>query len=355
MANPKHVAIVRKGAAAIEKWRRNNKDEFLNLGGADLHKCQLSRVDLAGAYLSYANLTLANLSGSNLAGAHFCDAILTGANLSDADLSRTDLTLANLKLVELSRANLSESKLTGAVLYLPDISEGTVSLKHAIMRNTALISCDMNDFEGLETVKHEGQSDIDTSTLFLSYVAAGMRFANGIESFFLNAGVPKKLLDSLPEIVAGIEYCNCFVCYGEPDKSFAERIVRDLKAKGAQCWIYSLDSTPGKRTWPEINQRRREAERMIVLCSAPSLIRDGVKKEIEEQIDEESDKMIPISLDNVWNEEGFTVKRGQHDLKPFLMERNYADFCDPTKYDASLDRLLKGLKRSGKPSRKSKE
>jgi len=355
MANPKHVAIVRKGAAAIEKWRRNNRNGILNLIGADLHECQLSRANLAGANFLYASLALADLSGSNLAGAQLLGATLTAANLSDANLSRANLEYANLRFVELSHANLSESKLTSAVFFLLDTSRGTVSFKHAVMKSTAIISCDMNDFEGLETIKHKGPSHIDTDTLIISYVVAGMRFTKEIESFFLNAGVPKNLLDSLPEIIADIEYCNSFVCYGEPDKIFAERIVRDLKAKGAQCWIYPLDSTIGKRTWPEIDQKRGEAERVIVLCSAASLIREGVQKEIDKQINEDPEKMIPISLDNVWRQEGFTVKRGNRDLKQSLLDHNYADFCDLSKYDASLDRLLKGLKKNGKPSRKSKE
>lgn len=375
MANHQHVAVVKKGREAIDEWRRMNPGKILNLSRADLREANLkganltaacaistdlananlSGANLSGANLSYASLRLADLSGANLVSAQLFNTNLIASNLSNADLSKANLEYANLELAELSHANLSESKLTGAVLLLLFISEGTVSFKQAVMRGTAILNCDMNDFEGLETVRHEGPSNIDINTLIMSYVVAGRRFTREIESFLLNAGVPKSLLNSLPEIVAGAEYCNSFVCYGEPDKVFAERLVKDLRAKGASCWIYSLDSTPGERTWGEITQRRREAEKMIVLCSAASLIRDGVKKEIEEQIDEEPDKIIPISLDNLWKEEGFAVKRGDRDLKPFLLERNYADFCDPAKYGASLDRLLKGLKKSGKPSRKSKK
>jgi len=106
-----------------------------------------------------------------------------------------------------------------------------------------------------------------------------------------------------------------------------------------------LDATPGRRTWEEIGQRRREAEKTIILCSAISLIRDGVKKEIEETIDDDPDKIIPILLDNIWTQDGFPVMRGSRDLKPFLKERNYADFNDKTAYKSSLKKLLTGLKR----------
>jgi len=353
-SDPEHVAIVRKGTAAIEQWRRKNGDMILNLWGADLMESKLSHADLNGAYLYHANLSLADLSEANLADARLFDANLSGANLSNADLSRASLQYANLRAVTLSHGNLSESNMAGTILLSPLIESGTANLNHAVMSRTAIVFCDMNCFEGLKSIKHKAPSHIDLDSLIYSYQSAGNRFTEEVEAFFLNAGVPKNLLDSLPEIIAAIEYCDSFVCYGEPDKAFAEGLVKDLKAKGAPCWIYSLDSTPGERTWGEITQRRREAEKMIVLCSAASLIRDGVKKEIEEQIDEEPDKMIPISLDNLWKEEGFAVKRGAHDLKPFLLRYNYADFFDPAKYDASLDRLLKGLKKSVKLPRKSK-
>jgi len=349
-ANPVHVTIVRKGTAAIEQWRRNNKDLSLVLWGADLGDCLLPRANLAGAGLSWADLSFANLSEANLAGAYLFSATLRGTNLSNADLTEADLFGANLSLADLSHANLSESKLIHAILG-PLISTETINVKNAVMQSTTIAYCNMNDFEGLGTVKHKGPSYIDLDTLTNSYKIAGNRFTEEVETFFLNAGVPKNLLDSLPEIIAGIEYCNCFVCYGEPNKSFAERLVRDLKANGVRCWIYSLDSTPGERVWGEITQRRREAEKMIVLCSAPSLIREGVKKEIEEQIDEEPDKMIPISLDDLWKDQNLAIKKGQRDLKQFLLDHNYADFSDPLKYDASMCRLLKGLKKSVKRAR----
>jgi len=129
------------------------------------------------------------------------------------------------------------------------------------------------------------------------------------------------------------QYYSCFISYGKPDKDFTEKLISDLEAKGVSCWLYSLDATPGERIWREIGRKRREADKMIVLCSANSLIRDGILKEIEEQIDENPDKIIPISLDNLWKERGFRVMRAFRDLKPFLMDRNYADFSDLSKYE----------------------
>jgi hypothetical protein len=137
---------------------------------------------------------------------------------------------------------------------------------------------------------------------------------------------------------------TCFISYGQPDKQFAIKLKEELLSRGISCWIYGLDSTPGEITWNEISRKRRESEKMILLCSLRSLIRDGVKKEIEEQIDENENKIISISLDNDWKDAGFEVKRGGNDLKPFLLRRNYADFSRDSEFTASLTHLMKDLK-----------
>jgi hypothetical protein len=141
-------------------------------------------------------------------------------------------------------------------------------------------------------------------------------------------------------------YYSCFISYGEPDKIFTEKLVKALEEKQIACWYYSADNTPGERTWREIGRKRREAEKMVVLCSIASLIRDGLLKEIEDQIDEDPDKIIPISLEPLWKEQRFLVRRGTNDLKPFLIERNYADFSNLDKFEDSIERLFHGLEKS---------
>lgn len=381
MANPYHVAVVKKGAAAIKEWKQKHPGQTLNLSEANLSKVDLSGTDLrlanlikanlSGANLSKANLSFAilasanlsganlseanigmgnlinaDLSGANLSGAILFESNLSGVNLISADLSGADLSYILLKFAKLSEANFSNANLDGAKLLHFDASK--VNLTGAIMDATTLGACNLAHGVGLETVKHKGPSLIDYITLIRSFREAGNRFTPEMETFFLNSGLPKELLEALPRILAEVQYYTCFVCYGHPDLGFAERLVKDLKAMGIPCWLYSMDYTPGKKVWGEIIQKRREAEKMIVLCSAKSLVRDAVLKEIEEQIDENPDKIVPISLDDLWKESGFSGKRGKRDLKPFLLERNYADFCHESAYNNSLRRLLKGLKRTEK-------
>ena len=354
--------MVKKGAEAIDEWRKKHPKEKLNLSGADLLGANLSVADLSAANFLGADLSVADLFDAHLLGTNLSVAALSAANFLGADLSVADLFDAHLLGANLSRAHLSGAKLSAAYLAGANLTDADLSwtnlsqanldkanLTSANLSRTALADCDLSQCTGLETVHHGAPSTIGVDTLIKTYRGAGNRLTPELETFFLGAGVPRELLATLPQILAEVKYYSAFVSYGEPDLKFAERLVNDLKAKGVSCWLYSMDATPGERTWKEIGQKRREAEKMVVLCSLKSLLRPGVRKEIEEQKDEDPNKIILVSLDHDWQHPSFTVMGMQSDLKPFLMERNYADFSNPSAYEESLERLLKGLERKDRP------
>ena len=383
MANPEHVEVVRQGAAAIAEWRQQNPGVSLNLAAAHLARADLARADVSAAELfladlrganlsganlrdadlSAANLTAVNLTGADLRGAYLVGASLmgpdlTGANLrgaylvganliradlTGADLTGANLTSANLPMANLSKANLTKADLVGASLIMAKLA-GT-NLVEARFGLTSLGICDLSRATGLAAVNHFGPSSIGVDTLIASFRGAGNKLTPDLEAFFLGAGVPKELLAELPRIVAEVKYYSCFICYGQPDLDFATRLCDDLERNGVSCWLYDLDKTPGERTWPEIGQARRQADKMVVVCSVKALLRDGVLKEVEEQIDEDPEKMVPISRDDIWTDPGFRVMRAGRDLTPWLRERNYADFSDESCYEESLQRLLKALRR----------
>jgi uncharacterized protein YjbI with pentapeptide repeats len=97
MANPEHLALVRSGVEALNRFCAAHEDVALDLDGADLHG-----LDLRNARLQSARLTGADLSGADLSNARLNSAILRAANLRDADLRganmhRADLTGADLR------------------------------------------------------------------------------------------------------------------------------------------------------------------------------------------------------------------------------------------------------------------
>lgn len=411
MPDQNHVAIVKQGTEAINKWRQNNPKDKLNLenarlNGIWLYKADLSEANLKGAILERANLAETNLTGCDLSKGNFSDAVLVKAkiknanasraffinsNLHDVDLTGSNLFACNFFSASLFGANLSKVNLSEAVMNLSDLSLTTlfktnfskakmynasffgsemektifqntilsgaeflnsnfikVNFENVKIKNTIFANVNLNQLLKLSETVHLGPSHVDFFTLSITFSANSDNFNSNVKEFLLDTGLSPELLKELPRILSKKKYYDAFVCYGNPDKNHAEKIVTDLRKHGVSCWLYSLDATVGKRTWNEIKFQRQKADKMIVLCSAPSLLRDGALKEIEEQIDEDPDKIIPISFDNTWKEENFKVKRGSYDLKPFLLDKNYADFSNLTIYERSLNKLLRGLEKTEK-------
>jgi len=85
--NNEHVALLRKGAATWNKWRREKPDIRPDLHGASLRGADLHAANLRGANLSGAKLNGAKLNGANLLGADLRRATLVGTNLTRADLT----------------------------------------------------------------------------------------------------------------------------------------------------------------------------------------------------------------------------------------------------------------------------
>jgi uncharacterized protein YjbI with pentapeptide repeats len=137
MANPEHLAILKKGVVAWNNWRAQNIKTMPDLGEANLRDEDLSGIRLDGADLSGANLirtTLmeANLRGAELSGAVMTEAYLPEADLSGAELRKTDLFRAylrgaNLHGADLWQANLREVDLTCSDLRKANLSEANLS------------------------------------------------------------------------------------------------------------------------------------------------------------------------------------------------------------------------------------
>jgi uncharacterized protein YjbI with pentapeptide repeats len=166
MANDEHVALLKQGVTAWNKWRGENRDirpdlsrmDLYNthLGGLDLSGVNLSGADLREANFKRADLSGANLSRANLNRAHFEAANLNGANLAEAGLRKAwfDVTMLNgvnlsgawLEEAYLQRADLSGAKLVGANLIRANLIEAKLAeadLVGADLRGAALVQTDL--------------------------------------------------------------------------------------------------------------------------------------------------------------------------------------------------------------------
>jgi uncharacterized protein YjbI with pentapeptide repeats len=215
LANPEHVAKLKEGVEAWNKWRLNRFDfpdlskadlHETNMSGADLFRASLHETNLRGADLSRADFSQASLSGSDLSrsncrGADFNQAYLAQANFSGADLAGADLSEADLSEIDLSWAKLEESDFDDAFLW-----GGT------------FISNDLSTVRNLKTIRHQGRSTIDLDTIYMSQGKIPAEFLRG-------AGIPDEFIAYIESLTAKpLKFYSCFISYSAKDDAFTKKL-----------------------------------------------------------------------------------------------------------------------------------
>jgi hypothetical protein len=311
VANDKHLAQLRRGAAIWNEWRTRNPDEKPDISGANLRTTNLSAADLRAADFCAANLSAAKLGGADLSDAHLSAANLGGADLTAADLSRANLSGADLRAADLSRAKLYQ---------------------------TIFANIDIGKTNGLDSCNHLGSSVIDFQTLLLS--------GNLPLSFLRGCGLPDILIDYLPSLRGDpIQFYSCFISYSAKDQVFAERLHADLQNKGVRCWFATHDLPIGAKTWDAIDEAIRLKEKLLVILSEASIASDWVEDEVNKAYAEERERkevvLFPIRIDNG------AMSTGEPWAVKLRDQRNIGDFRQwnkPAEYQKSLERLLRDLK-----------
>lgn len=161
MANEEQLALLRRGVAAWNQWRKEHDEPHPDLHGADLRQARLNRANLHGADLRDANLSQASLVGANL-----CFANLTQANLGSAHLRGAYLSRVTLSLTNLSRADLRQARLDGAKLLGTDLSE--VNLSDANLYTASLARVNLRRADLSRANLHRAQlerTDLTNATL----------------------------------------------------------------------------------------------------------------------------------------------------------------------------------------------
>lgn len=136
MANPEHLALVRSGVEAINRFAREHDDVTLDLEGGDLRG-----LDLRDARLQAAGLAGANLEGSDLRTARLHGANMQGCNLRLADLRGTGLHRADLTGADLRGAQFETMGVSGQQMCISSASfEGVHWDREELERILALIN-----------------------------------------------------------------------------------------------------------------------------------------------------------------------------------------------------------------------
>lgn len=338
MANEEHLARLKEGADAWNVWRKADPKMHADLSGANL-----SGANLSGVYLYRANLTRANLRDATLSRATLTRADLRSANLTRATLLTAYLSDANLHNADLSSTNLSGTRLDGANLTRANLCNANLS--GVVMGDTTLVSLDLSQVQGLETVHYLGPSYISIDTIYKSQGQIP-------EVFLRGAGVPENFIEYMRSLTGqAFVYYSCFISHSSKDKDFCQRLYNDLQAAGVRCWLDSEDLKIGDRFWERIDESIRLHDKLLIVLSEHSVESAWVRREVLSALEKEDQSpgravLFPIRLDD-------TVMTTRQPWAASLRhERHIGDFCAWKEHDAyqqAFDRLLRDLQAEGAP------
>ncbi len=283
MANEEHLAILKKGVGAWNRWRDRNLEVRPNLSEADLSVpmvpgrslhgfegmrpvVELSGInfentDLSGANLEWVALLNARLMGADLRGANLSESMLGESDLSEADLLGANLKSAELigskfRNAELSEADLSCCQLAQAIFDQTRMSK--TNFTGSNMVSTLFAGVDLSEAKDLETVNHLGPSSIGVDTIYNSQGKIP-------EVFLRGAGVPEPFIREMKALVNAMEpiqFHSCFISYSSKDGEFAERLHADLQSKNVRCWFDREDMKIGDRIRPRIDEAIRVHDKL---------------------------------------------------------------------------------------------
>lgn len=372
MANPEHLAILKRGVIEWNEWRRAQrpktrlpiiprKDFRLgpDLTGADLCGAQLSEAYLVGVCLRSANLRGANLELANLRGAELEHADLQRANckwadisqaqLSSADLRSCRLPGADLRMSDFDGAKLGRAKLDGADLRGTRVTNADLrgaNLAGARLLSTVFGNTNLRGCRGLEFCEHQGPSVIDYHTL--------RRSGRLPREFLLGCGISDVFIQILPQALAKPQRLkSSFISYSHVDKEFAGKLYEALHDASANCWWDAKRLMPGQDVPETLEQAIRQVDAVLLCCSRNSLNdrwwvdnEIGIAFDREQQMHHEVGRtrlVIPIDIDGYLRGDEW-----QNGYKSQIRRRKAADFTaweTDDGFQAGMERLLKALRR----------
>ena len=332
MAQEEHLAILKEGAEAWNRWRAKN--------------WETPNLDRAG--LTYARLIGVNLRGANLLGADLSNAQLSDADFSFADLGGADFSGANLSNANLGTANLRHANFR-------DAKFGAANLRNADFGFTIFANCDLSDVQGLDHVEHAGPSTVGIDTIYKSKGKIP-------ESFLRGCGVPESLVTQMNSLVGaedGIQFYSCFISYSSKDEEFARRLHGRMREAHLRVWFAPEDVKAGKKLHEQIETAIRIYDKLLIVLSEASLRSEWVMDELRKGFKAERDtgkrKLFPVRLTDYktlqnWEcRDSVSGKDLAEEVRQYFIP-DFSNWKNHDEFEAAFSRLLKDL-RAEEPSK----
>ncbi|MBN1567954.1 MAG: toll/interleukin-1 receptor domain-containing protein [Acidobacteria bacterium] len=353
MANDKHLAILKKGVAAWNKWREDNPGISPDLSYADLRATNLALVNFAEANLSHADLIESDLAQAIFLRSDLTAAILHHANLFKSTFYGAYLPRANLSWADLSYANFCNANMSETILFGVGFSQTRLdqaNIVSAKLAYTIFSNLDLSMTRGLDKLDHQGPSTIGIDTIYRSKGRIPDEFLRG-------AGVPDDMIGYIHSIAGAIQFYSCFISYSSKDQEFAERLYADLQAKGVRCWFAPHDVQGGQKLHEQIDQAIRVYDKLLLILSESSMNSEWVKTEIanarQRETREKKQMLFPVALvpyERIREWKAFDADTGKDSARE-IREYYIPDFShwkDIDSYQKAFDRLLRDLKAEAK-------
>lgn len=329
MANEEHVAILKQGAEAWNKWRERHPDVRPDLAGASLNRKIFRRFD-------------------------FGSAALTGADFSYTQLSRCHLGGAQLDFCDLRDSRIEHSDLTGANLFNTHFADTVFS--HVNIGQTVFGRNDLSAIEGLTTAFHITPSSVGVDTLELTArgLSKNPSSQDAVETFLRGAGLAEHGIAYFRSLIGKpIEFYSCFISYSHEDKAFARRLHDGLQGRGIRCWRDEHELLPGDPINRSIDLAIRRLDKVLLCCSEAALNSWWVNDEVEKAIQKERllkanrgreiYALIPLNLDGYL----FSCEY-QSEFESVLKKRLASDFTgwehDNAKFEAAFEKVVAALR-----------
>ena len=369
MGSQSLIEVVKKGRAAIAKWRRSNPDVLLNLSDADLQD-----VDLRGANLKRADLTGADLRGADLVGAQLAEAELTradlrgarlikadcyhtrlfkatlreaecsGAYFRHADMTQVDLSGSDLTKADLIDANLSNGSLKDACLLGADLSRSCltgVDVRDAVVGWTVFGHLDLTQPIGVDQMRHVGPSTVGMDTAVLSQGKLPPEFLRG-------CGISEGILQNWAASFGHpFEQLSAFIRFAPDDASFAQNLHRLAQEKGLRCWLDGAPETATKRSAQSSPATYESTERILLCASKASLTGWWIDEELdrafqrEQQLKKQTGRDVRLLY--LLNLDGFMFGGDWKHPRDKQLAKQAVDFVGWRRNEAKLDQELTRL------------